>query len=468
MLGSSQQRKVVSHGASPRLSLRLGDRLYTFVQVRFLVAGAIIGGAYFARHVVGIEDLNVPALTLLALVLTLCNFVSYALVRPYHDNPEKAQSARRFLIGLLHVNITADFLFLTVALWLVGGPQSPFRAFFIFHVIIASVLLSSRATYMYAAFGYGLFASMTLATWYGCIPIHSPAGAVPEGSASLDGRYVLTVLTVQAILFASTAFLLSYLMRLLQTREAQLMRSNRELDRLSRQRRDFLRIAMHNLRSPIGAASMTLTNLAKGYGGDLNEQQRHWLERALHRLAELGAFLNDLQHLAAVESASLEGQATTIPVSELLEELVLQNQDLAEQKGHTLTLDVEPNVLPVAGVRRLVREAIANYITNAIKYSPEPASIRVRACNLKSAVRIEVHDQGIGIPEKEQPRLFTEFARVHLTNPAVADVAGSGLGLFLVKQIVEAHNGNYGFESVPGEGSTFYMEFPAALCEVPR
>lgn len=361
-------------GAQPSPALRLGDRLYTFVCVRFLVAAAIIGGAYFARHIVGIEGLNVQALTLLALLLALCNFISYALVRPYRDNPEKTQSARRFLIILLHVNITADFLFLTAALWLVGGPQSPFRAFFIFHVIISSVLLSSAAAYMYAAFGYLLFAGMTVATWYGWIPVHYPVGAVPAG-AGLNGRYVLTVLTVQAILFALTAFLLTYLMRLLHTRESLLLKSNQELDRLSQQRRDFLRIAMHNLRSPIGAASMTLANLANGYGGELNEQQQHWARRVQSRLSELGGFLNDLQHLAAVESATLERQSGTIPTKQLLEELAAENQDLAEARGHRLRLDAAPDVLPIAGVRRLVREAVANYITNAVKYSPEAGEI---------------------------------------------------------------------------------------------
>jgi len=455
------ERRVFEEHPLFMRTLRLGDRLYAFVLVRFAVGLAIIAAAFFAERVVNIQGLNLPALCLLALVLLLCNMVTFAVVRPYHNHPERAYAARRFLALVMHFTITVDFLCLTIALWLVGGTQSPFQAFFLFHVIIASVLLSARAAVAYALFGYLLFAGMVLGTWTEWLPPYYPVGAIPS-RGPLDWRYVWTVLLVQAILFVMIAVLLTYLMTLLRKGERQLVETNRELDRLSQQRRDFLNIALHNLRSPIAAASMLMSNLKAGYGGSLNEQQEQWASRSLERMKELLTFLNDLGSLAALESGGLDTETRTVDISELLQDLVNENQDIARAQGHRLGVELREVVQRVNGVPRLIREAVVNYITNAIKYTTEPGEIVVRALNRGAAVRIEVQDSGLGIPRAGQKRLFQEFARVHKDDPRGRNIPGSGLGLFIVQRIALAHHGRVGFTSTEGKGSTFFIEFPAA------
>ncbi|HNT89063.1 MAG TPA: HAMP domain-containing sensor histidine kinase, partial [Candidatus Hydrogenedentes bacterium] len=273
---------------------------------------------------------------------------------------------------------------------------------------------------------------------------------------------IITVLVVQGLLFALIALLMTYLMRLLRDGARQLRESNRELDRLSRQRRDFLHLALHNLRSPIGAVSMLLSNLGGGYAGPLNDQQAAWTDRAQHRLRELTAFLHDLESLALLESGDLESYMQDVNLPELLGAVVEENQDLARQHRHALTLELADGLRPVRGVPRLIREAVANFITNAVKYTLDGGRITVRAMNRGRFVRVEVEDNGVGIPPEAQTRLFQEFVRVHKTHAAVAKVPGSGLGLVIVRRIAEAHGGRINVRSHVDRGSIFGFEVPAA------
>jgi len=442
--------------------LGLVDRLYAFVVVRAFVSLAIVAAAVFAQRVVGIERLDVASLTLLAVVLWVCNTVTFILISPYRRNPERAFTARRFLVTVMNFSIIVDFMCLTVTLWLVGGPKSPFQAFFIFHVIIASVLLAPKHVAANVLFGYFLFAGLVVGTWREWIPARYPTGAVPC-SGPINGRFALTVLTVQAMLFTLTAVLVVYLTKMLRDREQQLLETNAALDRLSAQRRDFLQIALHNLRSPVSAVSMLMGNLREGYGGPLTEKQETWVTRAETRLTELAGFLYDLESLAILESGDLGKYSRAVDLRPMLEELVNQNQDLARARGHSLTLEMEKEPAFVNGVARLIREAAVNYVTNAIKYTPANGRIVVRVVNRPDVVRIEVQDNGVGISPGDQARLFQEFVRVNKHRPEVAQVPGSGLGLFIVRRIAEAHGGRVEVISREGEGSTFALELSRAV-----
>lgn len=444
-------------------SMHLGDRVHTFVVIRFFAAVAVILGALFAEFIVGIGNLNVLGLVALAVVLFFCNTITYLITRRYHGDYERANLKRQFLVLVMDITIAIDFLCLTAAIWLVGGSQSPFQAFFIFHVIIASVLLSPRATFAYVLFGYALFAGLVIGTWHGCIPAHYPTGAVPLATGEPpDGRYIITVLTVQGLLFAFTALLLTHLMRLLRDGARQLRETNHELDRLSKQRRDFLHLALHNLRSPIGAVSMLMSNLQGGYGGALSEQQRAWVERSQHRLSELTAFLRDLESLALLESGDLEPYMQPVDLRGLLESLIEENRDLVQQHRHLLVLEIAEEIQSVRGVPRLIREAVVNFLTNAVKYTLDGGRITVRVLNQGACVRIEVEDTGVGIPQADLQRLFQEFVRVHRSHAAVAKVPGSGLGLVIVRRIAEAHGGRIDARSEVNVGSVFALELPVA------
>lgn len=462
----SSQTTVLRHpklaAASALLwhDLLLGERLYLFSWVRFLVAGGIVVGSLAATYLVGIEGLDIPRLAGCAVVLLIYNTVVFLVVRGYR-RVEQAAPAHTLLVRISHATITLDFLVLTYAIWLVGGAESPFLPIYLLHIILAAVLLTRRAAYGHAVFGYLLLAGLVLGEWLGWLPRNRPLGVVPR-SDLFDSRYVLTILVVYGLLMAGASYLMTGLAQALRGGERELRRAIAELDNVSSMRRSFLHIALHDLKAPVSGMAMLLENLSSGLGGPLTTQQAHWVERASSRAHELLSFLRDLQVLGEVERIEMEAQAKPMDSVALLRNLVKEHEDLAQQRRHTLRLEI-PDSLPHArGVERLLHEAVANYVTNAIKYTPEGGTIILRAFCRDDVFRVEVQDNGRGIAAEDQKRLFNEFARIIPEDQTGPPPGGTGLGLWIVRRIAEAHGARFGVVSQLKQGSTFFLEVPLA------
>ncbi|MCX8064002.1 MAG: HAMP domain-containing histidine kinase [Candidatus Hydrogenedentes bacterium] len=440
-------------------SLKVEDQLFDFTLVRFLVSFLIVIASLFGRYILQIEEINCFAFLILALLLFLVNCINFVIIYPLKQQKEKVSSYRLLINFLLHFSIATDFFFLTIALWLVGGIYSPFQYFFIFHVIIASVLLKPLVAFAYTMYGYILFLLLAVGTWKGWFPAHFPIGAVPTNSPP-SGIYVLTVVVVQGLLFFLTSLLVTHLMYFLRESQKQLMRVNKDLELLCDQRKGFLQIALHNLRSPVSAISMHLQNLINGYGGEINSIQREWVERSLKRCDELISFLKDLENLSILEKADLQSESKVFDINELINEILEENQDLLSNKQQEVILELSINPLFVNGIKRLVKEAVINLLTNAVKYTPESGKIFIRTLSKSNKVRVEVEDTGVGIPESEIPKLFKEFVRINYNIPGFTPPPGSGLGLFIVRQVVENHGGNVYVFSKVGKGSIFGFELP--------
>jgi signal transduction histidine kinase len=239
--------------------------------------------------------------------------------------------------------------------------------------------------------------------------------------------------------------------------------ANAELSRLSQQRKDFLNIAAHNLRAPLGAVTMLLDNMRAGLAGATTEKQRDWLDRSLKRLGDLSEFMKGIQTLASLESDIIKTQFSRVDLIAVAGRLVDEYEDIAAERGHELVLEAPERVPPVVGHDRLLQEALVNYVTNAIKYTPSGGRIAVRVLSRPPMVRAEVSDNGIGIAPEDQGRLFQEFFRIPGGGNKTNKVKGSGLGLSIVRRVVLAHGGRTGVESEAGKGSTFFMELPAMV-----
>ena len=226
-------------------------------------------------------------------------------------------------------------------------------------------------------------------------------------------------------------------------------------------RREYLLVALHDIHSPIGLVAMLLRNMLNGVCGPLGASQTSQLERAMTHLDRLETFLQELRTLSQLDTANLADRMTEVPVVFLVNEVLDQEREHAEAKGLRLRLEPTEAVGLVWGVPTLVREAIANYVTNAIKYTPEGGAVGIVVREGPGTVRLEVRDTGIGISAEDQARLFREFVRVGRDNPLAKQAKGTGLGLSLVQRIAEAHGGRVGVESQLGRGSTFWLELPS-------
>lgn len=436
---------------------QLGQRLYVYALARFMVVAGIVAGALFGRHIAGIEGLPVGRLITLACALAVYDAGVFLIVKRYRRRDEM-QGPRHVLIGLMHATILLDFAFLTVALWMVGGAHSPFLTFYLFHVILAGVLLSRWATLAHALLGYLFLAGLVLSEWTGLVPAYQPVGAVIPGD--LDGRYVLTLLGVYALLFTLITLMLTGLMRLLRRGEKNLRTANAQLERLSEMRRDFLHIALHNLKSPLAAITQYLYALDARLQDRLEDEEQRWIERSKARLKDVSDFVGELQTLALLETEGIEQEAAPVDVAQLLRSVAAHNEDLAQMREQTFDVDVADGIPGIYGIERLLREALVNLLTNAFKYTPKGGRIVLRAWCHGDMIRMEVEDTGIGISQADQPRVFDEFVRIPKTDPRIDTVPSTGLGLSIVRRIAEIHEGTVGLTSQPGKGSRFYIDLP--------
>ena len=435
-------------------SLLLGERLYLFSRLRFLAAAGILAGGLFATFVVGISGLNLGALAAAAAFLAAYNVGVFLVVRPHRGSYDGNRNYRR-LISIAHVSILLDYLVLTFAIWLVGGGGSPFLAFYLLHAILAAVLLSRKAAYALAAVGYLFLAALVLGEWSGVIPRNGDLGIL------IDFQMVVTVLFVYGMLTAVTTVLTTGIVRLLRENEQGLLAASERLEGLADMRRSFLHVVLHDLRSPVGTVVAMLEGLGGGLDGELGEAQKHRVNRAAARLRSLLDLLRGLRVLADLETERLDSLMAPVDVLGTISAAVEDHLDAAEQKGQSLKA-VLPETLPsIHGIERLIREALANYLTNAIKYTDRGGAIVVRAASLGSIVRIEVSDNGPGITALDQERLFQEFARAGKEGGRRGKPSGLGLGLSIVRRIAEAHHGRAGVSSQVGQGSTFFIELPA-------
>jgi signal transduction histidine kinase len=242
-----------------------------------------------------------------------------------------------------------------------------------------------------------------------------------------------------------------------------LEQSRRELEALnellleqSQLKSELVSIVSHELRTPltsiIGFTNVLLTRphddaARSRYLGIVDEQAR--------RLAGL---IDDFLDLQRIEDGRLELRQELIDVVALLRE---QEQLFAVQSTrHTLKFELPADrPLPVRGDPDRLNQVLGNLISNAIKYSPDGGEVELAGEGVDDIVRVRVRDHGIGIPAEQQPSIFTKFFRGDASKHGIA---GTGLGLALAREIVEAHGGRIGFSSAADRGSTFWIELPAA------
>lgn len=436
----------------------VGKRLHVQALARFLVASGIGGGALGARYFLDVEQLPLMQLLCLAFCLLVINIPVFIIARR-HRGFERRTGKVRALSALMNATIVSDFVFLTLALWLVGGPRSPFQVLYLLHVVIAAAFSTRNVAWAHAATGYALFSGLALGEWTGIIPCHCPVGLV-NSAGTLDGRFVLAVLCAQGIAMVLGVPIMTTLTSLLQKGEEQLRTSNRELDRRTRMQRDFLHIALHDLKAPVDVAIMLAHHLDSL--GAKSEEQSHIVDRMLTRLTHARVFLQDLAVLAALESANPGNEAAEVEAEDLVRATVSEHQEAFTARQQQVTVEIAGDLPPIRGVRRLLQTAIANLVSNANKYTPPGGQIVVRAFRTDGNIRIEVQDTGIGIAPEDHKRLFQEFVRLKRKDSVLGEVAGSGLGLSIVRRIAESHGGSVGAMSELDKGSTFYLELPLA------
>jgi signal transduction histidine kinase len=259
---------------------------------------------------------------------------------------------------------------------------------------------------------------------------------------------------------AVTLYFVVGLTQRLRRGEVELLRANEEIRRFSEMQRNYLHLAIHDVKAPVGAAQTFLNNLEEGLAEPLGPMQAAMVGGAQRRLSGLSQLLRDFEVLAALDTVELDRQEHVLHAAEMVRNVVRDNQDLAQMHHHELRAEIPGDLPPIPGIERLLSECVSNLLTNAIKYTPDGGKITVRAVLRGSWIRFEVQDNGIGIEPADQKRLFRDFVRIRRKDTGLPAREGSGLGLSIVRRIAEMHGGRAGVQSELNKGSTFFIELP--------
>ncbi len=233
-----------------------------------------------------------------------------------------------------------------------------------------------------------------------------------------------------------------------------LFKKLKEVDQL---KNDFLSVATHELKSPMAVIKGSLENINDGVFGQPNDQMRETLNLALSETDRLANLVTDLLNVSRIEQGRVTYKDEPVNMQEILLHLTNQYRSKAQAKGLTLSYDAtEMNYIITADHGRIL-EIFTNLIDNAIKYS-EKGEITVFHQIDKNIVTTTVRDTGIGMSAKERENLFSRFYRIQ--NEKTAKIAGTGLGLWIIKQYIEAMKGHIYVDSLEGVGTSFTVEFP--------
>ncbi len=239
----------------------------------------------------------------------------------------------------------------------------------------------------------------------------------------------------------------------LQSNRLELEEQNERLRESERLKAELIGIVSHELRTPL-ASIIGFTELLLRREIDA-PTRRSYLEIVIQESKRLATLLNDFLDAQQAEKGLLHLAEEPIDMATILRE---QRQVfLGQSDRHEIRLDLD-GPLPMRGDSDRMAQVVANLLSNAIKYSPQGGLVEIAGERAAGDVRIRVRDHGVGIPEEEQARIFTKFFR---GGAAASGITGTGLGLALSREIVEAHGGGIGFSSTPGRGSTFWLELPA-------
>ncbi|MBZ0279119.1 MAG: PAS domain S-box protein [Anaerolineae bacterium] len=250
--------------------------------------------------------------------------------------------------------------------------------------------------------------------------------------------------------------------RLYDTTQKQLdemQKLYQQVSDLEQLKTQMIRVAAHDLRNPLGVISGCLQMLTPEMDPTLSDRARDYhriIDQAVDRMDKI---TRDILTLERVESGRgfLDD---LVDMGELVSGVWADFKNQAAEKALDYQLDVTPKMVRVHGERAMLHETVGNLISNAIKYTPEHGKVCINLKTEGDQAVFEVEDTGYGIPQENQANLFQPFYRVKTNETRT--IKGTGLGLHLVKSIVEKHNGQMHFRSVYGKGSTFGFELPLA------
>lgn len=359
---------------------------------------------------------------------------------------------------LINLQITFDFIFLTTLLHFSGGIENPFIVFYIFHMLIASISLSKIDSYIQTTIAILLFSLLTYLELTNILPHHCINKNISNAIEN-DVGYLIAAFGVFIITSYFSVYIMTTISGQLRKQQAAYSQANKELRKKDKIKDEYVQRVTHDIKGHIAVISSSLEILKRKSLGEIHENYDDVIKRGVRRTDTL---LDFIKELLTITNLRLKNKMEIKPflINEVINKSIEATIGLAKDKN-ILIHSYAPNDLgEITGEQFSIEEAITNLLQNAVKYTPQDGKISLMASSDEKDVTIEIIDTGVGIPEEDIDKVFDEFYR---SSNVKKSIEGSGLGLALVKQIIQRQKGKISVKSKVGEGSTFTVILPRKI-----
>ena len=273
-----------------------------------------------------------------------------------------------------------------------------------------------------------------------------------------DIKNDLAIAIQNAISLEAVKELNAHLEQRINSATDELRTSNDQLRGLDTAKDEFVSMASHQLRTPLTSVKGYISMVLEGDAGKITKMQRQLLREAFTSSERMVHLINDFLNVSRVQTGKFMIDRRSVDLAKVVKQEVHSLETTAESRDLTFKLTVPPKPVIVQIDEGKIRQVIMNFIDNALFYSRPNTDVLVTLRVFPNEIKFEVSDHGIGVPAKQQAKLFTKFFRADNARTQRPD--GTGVGLYLAKMVVDGHGGKVIFASKEGQGSTFGFSLP--------
>jgi signal transduction histidine kinase len=354
------------------------------------------------------------------------------------------------------LNVAADLLCMTGAVYFTGGPESPLFAIYGIEISVIALLSNQGTTLVVTGGAFALYGSMVILVHLGWLPAMPTPTAVAGGVTT---GYIVTDLVLVGLVLGTPALYTASILRALRDKERALEARNRELVEAGRAKSQFMANITHELRTPIHGISGLCDLVESGIYGPVTDKQREAQQIIKRSARSLLQLIDDLLELSRADAGKMSYAPAEVDLAELLPSVLATVRWMQGTQDRRVELDIEEGLVALHTDRGKLNQILINLLSNAVKFTGEGGRIVLRArLRRPLAVELAVEDDGVGIPAAELERVFEAFHQVD--GSAERQFGGAGLGLALVRRLCSVMGGEVRVESEVGRGSTFTVTLP--------
>jgi signal transduction histidine kinase len=418
-----------------RAKLKMGVPSGYILTFAFSTLGILFGALGFIEN-------PLPVVLVLAGIKLLTNTAMWLAIR-----------SRHYIVETASLNLFADVIVLTGAVYLTGGPSSPVIAGYLVVLPLIGMFTNVAVTILTAVLMTVSYAIMVVMIHVGALKLYPTFMQHVYEPSQFTWAFVATDILKMSVLLATLVVASASVLREVKAQRQTLEEKNRELAEANRLKGEFIANVTHELRTPIHGVLGLSEMLEDEIYGEINARQREALDGIRTCAGGLLHMVDDLLSLERVSSANVSLKLGVVHLEGLVEELLEFATWVRGKKNVKLEARCEPGLRLMASDRTMVKHIVTNLLANALKFTPEGGSVELTVEQRGRHAVIRVRDTGVGIPADKLQLIFEPFRQID--GSASRSYGGTGLGLAVVKRLLSLLDGQVMVSSEVGKGSTF-------------